>query len=242
MSEEQFLNNIKLSALLAGEYGNPEYAFGVSVDEESFTPPEGIKEIGFIYKVDEDGDLDEDLLDVIISYGLSSVRVMLEIPYEEVVEDASYIMSVASNAGFSISVLPPVEVTEESAAGYTERLVNFTKAFLNQKNFAKEIFPITSYLEYMYLEQLIDVSGYEAKDPYMITKFVEKTTVEFSDSFKATMRVIVFDHFGGEDGFKEFSKAVFHKIYQLTESNCQDVVANMAEQAKGDGEAEQPEG
>ena len=226
-TEYKIISGFPLSKLLSGEIECPPFVSGVLVDEESFTPPEGVKEIGLLYRSDEDGDLDEDLLDVIISYGLTGVSVIMEIPFEETVDDPSYIMSVASNAGFSISLFPPEVDSEENREAYKERLSEFTQAFLNQKNFAKEIYPITSYLQYMYLENFVDVSNYQATDPYIIQKFVETTTEEFSDEFKLVMRGLVFEHFGGEAEFKEFAKALFYKIYKLTEYNCVDMVESM---------------
>lgn len=223
-------SSMKLSELLRSEelYS---HVYGVDVDEESFTPPEGLEEISFSYKTDESGDIDETLLDVIISYGLSDLSVILEVAYEEDIDDIEYLMSVASNAGFSLSILPPLEITEESMQGYKERVSEFTDAFLSQKNFAKFLYPLSSYLEYLYLETFIDVSSFQASDEYMIHKFVNTTNEDFSDSFKAVMREKVFTHFGGEDGFRNFTRAIFAKIYESTESNCLDTLQQIREEA-----------
>lgn len=230
-----FVNSVKLSKLLdnPARYGNPSQVFGVDVDTESFTPPEFLKEIGVMYKTDEDGDLDEDVLDLIISYTLANVRVMLEIPAETDVLDASYLMSVAVNAGFNISLLPPVNPTEELNSNYIERLKVFTKVYLSQRNFAGEIYPITSYLQYMFMETFSDVSNFKPSDEYMIQKYVNTTTEEYSDSFKAEIRALIFDHFGGEKEFRNFAKAIYHRIYLQSENNCKDVVEQLKSQNQG---------
>lgn len=233
--EKVSFERVNLSVLLqdGGVYSR---VYGVDVDEESFTPPEKLKEVGLVYKVDDSGDVDEVLLDVIISYGLSDVKVILEIPFEEPVKDIPYIMSVASNAGFSLSILPPVELNEENQKLYIERLSAFTDAFLNQKNFAKFVYPVSSYLEYMYIETFSDVSEFKPTDDYIVNRFVENTTEEFSDAFKAVIREKIFNHFGGEKAFRNFTKAVFAKIYEQTEKNCIDVLETQFKRSSPEGE------
>jgi hypothetical protein len=228
--------HMKLSELLVSEE-KYNYVYGVDVDEESFTPPDDLNEVSFIYKTDDSGDLDEILLDVIISYGLSDMSVILEVPFEEEIEDPEYLMSVASNAGFSLSILPPVEMTEENMEGYRQRISEFTDAFLGQKNFSKFLYPLSSYLEYLYLETFIDVSDFKASDEYMVNKFVDTTTEDFSNSFKAVMRDKVFSHFGGEEEFRNFTKAVFSKIYETTEANCLDNLQQMQEDNSQESES-----
>ena len=93
-----------LSDVVDGKAGDASSTafYGVEVDVESFTPPAGLEEISLIYKADA-GDIDETLMDVIISYGLAGVEVILEIPAEQSDIDAKYLVSVAANAGFSLS-------------------------------------------------------------------------------------------------------------------------------------------
>jgi len=247
MSEENMENmelvsfeGFKLSDLLISETSYNR-VYGVNVDEESFTPPDGLNEIGFIYKVDDSGDIDEILLDVIISYGLSDVKVILEIPFETSVKDIPYLMSVASNAGFSLSILPPCEITEDSRVAYILRLSEFVDAFLNQKNFTKFIYPVSSYLEYMYIEVFSDVSDFKPTDDYILNRYVENTTEEFSDAFKAVIREKIFTHFGGEVEFRNFTKAVFSKIYEQTERNCVDILETQFKKTDDSGEMPESE-
>ena len=228
-------DSIKLSELIASD-SVLDNVYGVDVDEESFSPPEGLKEVGFTYKVDEAGDIDEILLDVIISYGLSDVKVVLEIPFDTDVKDIPYLMSVASNAGFSLSILPPCEITDETKISYINRLSDFTDAFLNQKNFTKFVYPVSSYLEYMYIETFTDVSDFKPTDDYILNRYVENTTEEFSDAFKAVIREKIFTHFGGEEEFRNFTKAVFSKIYEQTERNCVDILETQFKKSDNSGE------
>lgn len=234
--------NVKLSEVLSNPVTGASY-YRVEADVESFTPPEGVAEIGFLYKSDDGRDVDETLLDVIISYGLSNVPVLLEVPAESKVSDPSYLMSIASNVGFSVSLLPPENKDDESAQDdYIQRVSEFTLAYLGQKNFSKSVYPISSYMEYMFLETLTDVSGFKASNEYMINSFVSKTTEEFSDEFKAVIRKHIHAHFGGVDGFRSFAKAVYWRIYKMTEENCKDTLQKLQAVQQPNPDMPSPEG
>ncbi len=205
---------------LSDEQRGAEY-YRVAVDGESFTPPVGLKEIGFLLKL-EDDDIDEELIDVVISYGLAGVSVILEVPHDVGPVDAKYLMSVSANAGFSISLLPPSgdADTAEARAEYQARLVEFVEAYLNHRNFAHFVYPVTSYLEYLFIERMRPGVAFEPTDPYILATFHEPVPVEFADQFKAAMREKIHAHFGGEAGFAAFAKAMIYRIYKQTEENA----------------------
>ena len=113
-----------LSELVDKDEAPAVAVYGVEVDVESFTPPAKLEEISLIYKADG-SDIDEALMDVIISYGLAGIEVILEIPAEQGDIDAKYLVSVAANAGFSLSLLPPKEPSEEADKAYFSRLREF---------------------------------------------------------------------------------------------------------------------
>ena len=219
----------KLSDLLALP-AIPESAFGVEVDVESFTPPQGLKEIGLRYKA-EGGDIDVTRVDVVISYTVSGVGVILEIPAEAEGVDAKYTMSLAANMGISLALLPPASDDPALAAAYVERVGSFAAAFLGHANFSGEVLPVTSYLEYMFVERLKDASSFAATDPYIVENFVEATSAELVDRMKAAIRDRVHAHFGGEEGFANFSTVLFAKIRDRVEGCCRDMVAQAPQEA-----------
>ena len=101
----------------------------------SFSPPENLVEISLRLVIDEDGIINDDLIDTIISYTLANVGVTLEIPFEIDIENTSYYLSLASNAGFSLSILPPNDISDQTLESYTKRLEAFTNSFLEQRTF-----------------------------------------------------------------------------------------------------------
>ena len=224
----QNYSNVKLSSLVNREHDEKFSATGVVVDCESFSPPENLVEISLRLVIDEDGIINDDLIDTIISYTLANVGVTLEIPFEIDIENTSYYLSLASNAGFSLSILPPNDISDQTLESYTKRLEAFTNSFLEQKNFSGEVLPITSYFQYMYLEQVVDVSDFVASDKYMVSTFVDILSEEQSDYFKSKIRKIIIDHFEGEENFKHFSKAIVHKLFTTIEAQCQEISSNQS--------------
>jgi hypothetical protein len=219
----------KLSEILdLPEDKRSEFHFGVEVDCESFTPPPGLKSIAFMLAGSGEGDageIDDTLMDVITSYALAGVEITLEVPFEAAGVEPKYFLSVAANAGFSLSLLPPCEDTKDSRAAYAKRLCDFADAYFAQGNFARFLSPVTSYLEYLFVAELADVSEFQPKDPYIKARFVDAMAPDFSDEFKDILRAHIHGIFGGEAEFHNFAKAMIAKIYDQTESNARDMLA-----------------
>ncbi len=230
---------MKLSQLLEISKDNLEEVYRlIDVDVESFSPPPGIKTAGLLVRM-EDDELDMLVMDVGISYGLAGVDVILEVPFDLKIEglDAKYLMGMAANAGFSISVLPPAEDTDENREIYKKSLGCFAGAYLGQSNFNGFVYPVSSFLEYLHSECITDVSDYKATDPYMIEAFVDCTTKDFSDDFKVSLREDIYEAFGGKDGFESYSNEVMSQIYAITEANVKDVSEQMLSEASAEIEA-----
>ncbi len=217
----------KLSAILANHEANP-FPKGVIVDTENFTPPEGVETIAFLLQM-RDGDIEETLIDVIIAWCLAEVDVILEIPADIGGLDAKYLLSVAANVGFSLSLLP--SETEEGRAAYHERLAEFTRTYLAQANYAGRLYPVTSHLEYMIRETLVGGSDYRARDPYVVERFAERVPETVSDAFKAAIREAVFEATGGEEGFRNFAGSIVLGIYRQAEENARDLAARAGEES-----------
>ena len=210
-----------------------DVAYGVEVDTDSFTPPPGLKEISLIYKADGN-DIDESLMDIIISYGIAGVEVILEIPAETPDIDAKYIVSVAANAGFSLSLLPPVDNSQTANEAYFERLREFAEVYVAQNNFGKFIAPVTNYLEYLFVELLRGADApFNVTDPYINNRLAKLSDEEFVTAFKDSLRKDFYTIFGGQAEFEAFAKSMMVQLHSLTEECVADVVGQQANQNGG---------
>lgn len=202
-----------LSEIIGLDDGDRSSAYyGVTVDVSNFTPPKNVKEVGLLY-ASEDGYLEDALMDVIIAYRLSDVNVILEIPCDTAV-DAKYIMSIASNVGFSVSLLPP-DKSAGKLGEYNERILSFWDAYAAQGNFGGALYPITSFFEYMHIESILGhAADIKPNDFYIKTQFIEKMDQSDVDAMKHVLKERIYAHFGGSDSFGEYVSCVTSKIRQ----------------------------
>lgn len=227
-----------LSDVVDGKAGDASSTafYGVEVDVESFTPPAGLEEISLIYKADA-GDIDETLMDVIISYGLAGVEVILEIPAEQSDIDAKYLVSVAANAGFSLSLLPPQEHSEQADTAYFDRLRDFAAVYLTQGNFGKFIAPVTNYLEYLFVELLRgQETEFQVNDPYIKDRLMLLSDQAFVDAFKDRLRQDFYTLFGSQAEFEKFARRMMTQIHDFTGECIKELVEQQANQNTGDGD------
>lgn len=210
-----------LSEVIASQ--NIEKAYGVKVDVESFSAPKGLTEISFLYISDGD-DISVNLLDTIISYSLTGVDVILDVPFEEV-KSLDKLLSLAINLTIDLSILPPTDQSEESITAYAVMLSDAAEIYFSNVNIVKMIYPLTSYIQYMMTETLTDVSEYKPDNKYIIDTFVNKMSVESSDVMKAVIRARIFNIHGGKDKFSAYVKAIAQGVYLKVESKIQDMQA-----------------
>ncbi|MBT4838087.1 MAG: hypothetical protein HON94_12145 [Methylococcales bacterium] len=219
---------INLSEILAlAETEINDTYYQVTVDEESYSPPNNLKCIGVIAQFD-DGELALNVLDLIIAYTLSDIEVILEIPAEIDDFDEKYLVSIAANADFSLSLWAPKNTDKEAKNKYFKRLKAFTQAYFQQSNLSKFIYPISSFLEYLAME-CIDansVKNYKPASPYIINTFDSPISKEFADELKAVIREEVYQIFNGEEAYCNFTKTLAHGIYKQAENNLQDLVTD----------------
>lgn len=199
----------------------------VTVDVESYSPPVGIKAIGLRCDA-ADGEISDRLMDTVISYRLANVDVVLEIPAETTDVDAGYLLSVASNAGFSLALLPPETDTDAIWASYGTRMDAFLDAYLGQRNFAHYLYPISSFLEYLFAAQVSDVTGYSATDPYVVETFAQRVSAVREDALKARLRERIMQAFDGEEGFRQFAQAILRGVYKDVETILRERAAQPA--------------
>jgi len=218
---------VRLSEIASLDHCAPS-RFGIEVDVESFTPPPGLREVGLVSRPGPGGDIDETVLDVAISYRLSDVAVALEIPAEQEDADPRVYVAMAANADLSLSLLPPVEETPETVAAYVRRVEAFAAAYLRHANYRRHLFPVTSYIEYMFAEAYGGGDVMHAKDEYVRSRFVSAMSDRAADAMKAAVRAVVLDAFGGEDGFAHLANALLAGLYAKTESACRGVAGQAA--------------
>jgi hypothetical protein len=194
--------------------------FGIVIDTDDLAVPFGLREAGLRAKT-VDGELDFDTLDLAIEYRLRGLDVMLEIVDIEAIEDMSNLISVAASTKISLSFLPPEDKSDEAFERYCLRIEEATKAYLNQPNMLQFVLPVSSYLEYMFLEILNPdrAKTFTPNDEYVIRVYHSEMTVERSDAMKARIRVLIHEHFGDEDGFKEFALDLVGAICQTVDTS-----------------------
>lgn len=228
---------MKLSDLTMDGAHVGELVFGVEVDQPSFVPPAGLKRIGVLLPLQGDG-IDE--IDVVISYGMAGVETTMEIPAEKQDVDPAYLVSTAANIGASLALLPPVDASDRDAVeAWIVRVCDFASAYLGSSIYGKDLFPVTSFLEYMFAEAVSDVSGYAPKDEYLIARFASVLSEADSDAMKARLRALVYEHFGSKEDFEEFVHLMANRIYSSIENGVRQFMkesGDSAGQAGGDVE------
>lgn len=198
---------MRLSELIEKDSQKP-LNFGIEVDCECLAAPPGIDAIGFLYQPGTSG-LSEKLIDAIITFNLAGTVVILEIPHDADV-DADYIVRLASNAGFSISLIPPTN--EDGVDTWGNLCSKFVAAFMTTPNFTKHIYPVQGYFTYLLCEKLGQVDSLMPTDQYVIDRFTNVTPQEWSDRAKAQMRNQFSDLCGGEDGIYQLALSLVSAI------------------------------
>lgn len=222
---------MKLTELLAlteeTRQNHPEVSFGVhgisvygvDVDNaDDLTPPDWLKEVGIVLKIDDQGEIDENVLDVAISYRLSKVKVLIEIPFREESLDEDYLLaSIATNMQVALSFLPPEDGSEESFQIYLEQIRRVCRAFFKRQNLDQMVMPVTNYLQYLFINLLRPNYDFKVKDPYVIAMYADILGEERTDILKEVIREEVYDVYGGKEGFEEVAAGLMLGIFDETE-------------------------
>jgi len=210
----------QLSELLSADAVAP-VIYGIVVDTDNVLPPTGLKEAGILTNL-PNGEIEDNVLDLVISYTLAGVQVTLEIPASAPVSSATHLVSMAASISVSLSLLPPEDTSDEAFDAFVARVEDFARAYLGRAQFTKFIVPVTSYLEYLFIEVLNPeaAKSFAPSDPYILERFASVVTPERSDALKARLKAVFHETFGGEEGFQSFSKALFGAIYDRLEETC----------------------
>lgn len=226
---------IKLSDLFTSNFADSQKCFGVAIDLDmmrqenayAMSPPANLKEVAFEYKAKPDNSaMDDSLADVIAAWGMSGINITVEmaadqkLPVHSRVDNPyKYLMQIASNSSFVLSLLPPTKDADAVAmAAYVERIEHFTRAYLTTKNFVTAIYPVSNYMEYLFVEAWDQESSSEFKptDEYVKMAFADAVDKDLEDAIKNRMRAVAFDVVGGEEAFKVMANLMLDRLFKGT--------------------------
>lgn len=214
-----------LQDLFKEENINKEFIYQTEVNDESSavefsSPPPSLKEIGFLLKIDEDGMMNEVLMDIVIGYRLSNVDILIEVPSELIISgvlDVKYLFNLAQNVDFAISLLPP----KDSNEGYSSVISKVVDELLVRPNFDKFIYPVSNFLEYLMLEQVLGseaLADFRPEQKYIIENYSSNMSKEDSDSFKSLIREKLYDFYGSKEDFDLVAKTMLEAVLAKSEN------------------------
>lgn len=187
---------MRITELATMEAAPGPLLFGIEIDGDCFTPPPGLAVAAMLWKGAGPKEIDDQLVDAIVGFSLSGVEVILEIQASDQV-DASYILTLAGNAGFSVSLLPPQD--EETAEDWHAQLARFVEAFLTVPNFSGALMPVSGFFGYMIAERQAGVTALIPRDPYVRQRFLDPLPEAVVDAAKAAMRAAFVETVGSDE-------------------------------------------
>lgn len=221
---------------------------GNSNGVEYSTPPEELKEISFLIKLSEDGTLDDDLLDIIVSYKLTKVNVTLEVPLSLFKDDlvkVSYLINITHNLDIALSLLPNGHRLsgEGTIDDYRKVLKSVVLELTKKPNFSKFIYPVSGYFQYLMMEVIIGkekLKNLIPDDLYVVENFYNVLSTADSDSFKEDIREDIYDFYGGESEFKLVAGTMIKTVYEKNKESYTEMIQKNIEQQKAEYLANNP--
>ena len=227
-----------LQDLFKEENKNLSSVFGITLDKDSQNAqyanlPENIKELGFVFVLDDEGTIDETLMDLIITYKLNNIEVVVEVPIDLLVNKKitpAYLMQLASNIGFAISLLPPKHPINDVAYSFEEYqsvLLAVLKEMQQRPNFDKPIYPINSYFDYLILEKVVGEQAkekFKPTDSYILNHYIKYVTEEQSDAFKEAIKNSLYDFYGGQESFDIMISSMIESLYDKSKDIYTDYI------------------
>ena len=144
----------------------------------------------------------------------TGVDVILEVEFESKLSPNDTVI-LAMNCGIDLSILPPVEINDQSLSDYAKVLCDYATALLSQPNCDIQIYPVAGYFQYLIASVFGFVPSTISDDQYTSEKYTSKMSIEQMDSVKDILKSHMYSIAGGEDKFEIFA----HTIYKaVTES------------------------
>jgi hypothetical protein len=218
---------MKISELAKSHSVEDSILYGIEVDEELFTPPNGLRVAGLLWQGDAPDQMSDLLVDTLIAFSLSGVEIIIEVRPEDDV-DHGYLLTLAGNAGFSVAAIPPTDEAQLSA--WCDHCAAFARALLQTPNFSKSLIPATGYLTYLIAEKFAGVDALAPTDPYILQRFVEPIPEDWSDKAKVSMRKEMTDMLGGESGLEDWLGSILNGIYSETQKYVEQAAEDMPDE------------
>lgn len=222
------------------KYVNLKKAYSVELGNESnhidiSTPLSQIEEIGFIFKINENGMLDENLMDVVINYQLANVSILMEIPSQLISQgllDVKYLLQLANNLNSSIILLPPNHKFVNNALTFEEYksvVIKVLDQILSTPNFDKFVYPTSSFFEYLMLEQVLAkdvINSVIAENDYIKNNLSNDFSVDEKENLKEVVRQKLYHFYGGEKEFKLIAKTMMEEVYEKMKKIYKDSIVS----------------
>jgi hypothetical protein len=197
--------------------------FSVDVDQFSPNRLNNVKKIGFIAKLGSDGKFDFDVMDTVIQYRQIQAEVFVQVPHDFAMEPRDLLV-LANSVDANVILMPPaVDAGLEAWELWQQLTLRYADAMLGFNPFAKELLPVTSYVQYM----IMRVAGYQpatlTDDPMMKHFFEDGMNVPVMDAIKAALDIKIHDAHGGKQGFESFVHGTLAGLYDRVEERSQDV-------------------
>jgi hypothetical protein len=216
-----------LSSLFSSINGEVDNAC-FSVDVDQFNPNRlgNVKQIGFIAKLGADGQFDFDVMDTVIQYRQLQAEVFIQVPHD-LVMDPRDLLVLANSVDANVILMPPAADAEaEDWNLWRELTLRYTDTMLSFNPFAKELLPVTSYVQYMVMR----VAGYQpatlTDDPMMKHFFEDGMNVAVMDDLKSALDAKIYAAHGGQQAFESFVHGTLAGLYDRVEERSQDVAHN----------------
>lgn len=199
----------------------------VVADEVHYLPPEGVKAIDFLLQQDGRGEIDDQLIDTIISFSLESLQAGIEIPVGAEAVSPHYFVSVAANTNFRLVLLAPDDMRDCAAwARHLERVHAFSLAYLAQANFATTLHPVTDLMRAVFVQIVTGQSdeSFNAQDVARASGLKGPSQPLFT--LFANVRAAAREAFGGKEGLEDVAAMMMGRIRRETIDLCEAVQAN----------------
>lgn len=192
-------------------------AYCISIDTiDVLEPPDGLSEIGIIVELDEDGNVKEDIIDLVISYRIAKpdFDIILEIPFVENKEyNFDYLFSIATNLQVALSLRLPENLNENNFTKYKELLKKFSAVFFTKKNYSKPFFPLSNYIEYLFRKIISPTDNYLVSDPYILTYYHNILGIDRTNELKDFIYTYILEVYNGKENFENMVKSMFFRVY-----------------------------
>jgi hypothetical protein len=217
-----------LQEIFKPEYANFTELYGIELDADSsqpsfFSPPQNFDALGFVFRHDADGLIDDQLMDILIEYNQTNMNIFIEVPSQLLANglvDAKYLIQLSTNVGFMISLLPPGHpfvgdaITPEQ---YQKVIRDFTEQMVQKQNYDKFVVPVSNFMEYLMLECLLGkdspvIKNFAPDNTYIKENFSTVLSVEHSDAFKKDIREVLYNYYGGQENFELVANMIFNGV------------------------------